>query len=121
VAKKVRRKPEELSPEHSFAFPAFDEAKFVVHELEQSRATILAILLTVGISLASWAVFAAHLPWFVAAIVGLAVIASSPLLIQRLRPPSHEYTRGEWATLILLQFFGWLGLWFLLLDLLPTG
>ena len=46
------------------------------------------------------------------------LLAGSPILIQRLRPKASEYTRGEWAGLILLEFFGWVGFWFLLSDVL---
>ena len=42
---------------------------------------------------------------------------ASPWIFQRLRPASSEYTKGDWASLILMQTFGWLGIWFVLTDL----
>ena len=119
MAKKVRKKLEEEKELQSFEFPIFDEGRFIVHELEQSLATVLALVLMISIAVLSWLINYVGLPWYLPPVLGIGVIAFSPVLIQRLRPPSHDYTRGEWATLIMLQFFGWLGLWFLLLDVLP--
>jgi len=36
-----------------------------------------------------------------------------------LRTKSAIYTKGDWAGLIALEFFGWLALWFVLLNLSP--
>ena len=116
MAKKAKLKTG--SDEHHFEFPVFDEGKFVVHELEQSRATIVALTLTVALGAASWAVDWLHGLWFIPILLGLAVLVFTPYIVQLVRPASADYTKGEWAGLIMLEFFGWMGLWFLLLDLL---
>ena len=121
MAKKARRKLEEEEEAHAFQFPEFDELKFILHELEQSWAMIIAFIITVGLALVSWAIdhWAGAL-LFAPLILGIGVIAFSPSMIQRLRPLSHEYTRGDWAGLILVELFGWLGLWFLFLSIAPV-
>lgn len=121
MAKKARRKMEEAEEAHHFEFPAFDEAKFVLHELEQSRALLIAFVLTVALAVLSWAfdrVVGALV--FVPLLIGIGVIAFSPSVIQRIRPLAHEYTRGDWAGLIVVEVMGWLGLWFLLLNVAPV-
>lgn len=117
MAKKARKRLEEEEESRAFTFPAFDEIEFMFHELEQSRATLIALILTVSLGVASWLLQRFVGLWFVPVLVGIAVIAFSPTLVQRVRPKATEYTRGEWATLIMLQLFGWLGLWFLFFDL----
>jgi len=121
MAKKARRKLEEEEEAHSFQFPEFDELKFILHELEQSWALAIAFILTVGLAVVSWALdrLASGLA-FVPFILGIGLIAFSPSLIQRLRPLAHEYTRGDWAGLIVIEVFGWLGLWFLFLSVAPV-
>lgn len=115
MAKKARRKLEEDEEYKGFRFPEFDEKKFLAHEFEQSIAGAIAIVLAIGLGFACWALDRVA-PVFVAPLVGVAGLAVSPLLIQRLRPLSAEYTRGEWAGLIAMELFGWLGIWFLLVD-----
>jgi hypothetical protein len=118
MAKKARRKLDEDSPESKFEFPEFDVGKFLRHEFEQTFATGLAIGLAVALAFVSWALVRAGLPYVVPGVVGVAVIAFSPFLIQRIRPSAEEYTKGDWVGLILTEAFGWLGIWFLLLNVL---
>ncbi|MCI4322071.1 MAG: hypothetical protein L3K18_08505 [Thermoplasmata archaeon] len=118
MAKKARRKLDEDTPETRFQFPDFEVEKFLRHEFEQTFATMLAIGLAVALAVVSWALDRAGLPYVVPAAIGVAVIAFSPFLIQRLRPAAEEYTKGDWVGLILTEAFGWLGIWFLLLDVL---
>ena len=119
MAKKAVRKLEEEEEARSFDFPTFDEAKFVAHEFEQSYATGIAIGLAAVFGVLSYLIERATAPGIVAAVVGIALIAFSPFLYPRLRPLAGEYTRGEWAGLLVTELFGWMGIWFLLLNVLP--
>ena len=117
MAKKAKRKLEEDEVYASFRFPTFDERKFIDHELEQSWAIAIAFVLAVGLASLSYLLDRAGLPLVVPAVLGVILIVSSPFLVLRLRPLAHEYTKGDWAGILLTVFFGWLGLWFLFLDL----
>jgi hypothetical protein len=119
MAKKVRRRLEEEEAAKSFEFPVFDDVAFVSHEFELTYATALGALLALAEGLLSWAFSVVGLPWFAAAIVAPAMIIASPFLILRLRSRAIEYTKGDWAGLIVIQLFGWLALWFLFLNLSP--
>jgi hypothetical protein len=122
VAKKARRKAEEKEEEsHLFQFPEFDEVKFILHELEQSLALAVAFVITVGLAVFSWFYDKSTTNLlFLPLLIGIGVIAFSPSVIQRLRPPATEYTKGDWAGLIIVEFLGWLGLWFLFLNVAPA-
>jgi hypothetical protein len=119
LAKKARHKLEEAEEEAAFRFPDFDERKFLAHEYEQSMATVLAIAFAVGLAALSWAIvrsgITAAVPW----VLGFAGVIGTPFAVQSLRARSAEYTKGDWAWIILTTFFGWLGLWFLFLNLFP--
>lgn len=119
MAKKVRKRPEDDEPSKSFEFPVFDDVGFVTHEFELTFATALGGLFALIEGLISWAFSVANLPWYAAAIVAPAVIIASPFLILRIRPQARDYTKGDWAGLIVIQLFGWLALWFLFLNLSP--
>lgn len=126
MAKKARRRLEEDAAP-PFEFPEFDEASFVRHEYEQTNAMFFSIVVAVGLAVLSLAldrllagVSPASLQGWVPAAVSLALIAISPLILLRLRNGAPDYTRGDWATVILLEVFGWLGFWFLLSDVFPA-
>jgi hypothetical protein len=123
LAKKARKKLEDDAEIASFQFPEFDERTFIAHEFEQTIATGFAIVIAVGLAALSFAIDRAFAPysqptlqWIVPLAVAAGVIAFSPLLIGRLRADAPEYTRGDWASVILLEIFGWLGFWFLFTD-----
>ena len=118
MAKKARKKLEEAEP--AFEFPEFDEGAFVWKEYEMASAMWLAALFTVALGLASWALTAAGIPWQAPLALGFGGIVGSMFLIQRLRPLSHAYTKGDWAGLVALEFFGWLALWFVLVNISST-
>ncbi|MHB1434765.1 MAG: PIN domain-containing protein [Thermoplasmata archaeon] len=119
MAKKVRKRPGEDEPSKIFEFPTFDDVGFVSHEFELTFATALGGLFAVIEGLISWAFSVAGLPWYAAAIVAPALIIASPFLILRIRAQARDYTKGDWAGLIVIQLFGWLALWFLFLNLSP--
>ncbi len=117
MAKKVRRNPE-AEEEAKFEFPAFDEAGFVTKELEMTAALSLASGFAVLLGVLSWAATSAGLPWWLPILVGLLGLIAAPLVIQRVRARSSLYTKGDWAGLIALVAFGWLALWFVLVNVI---
>jgi hypothetical protein len=122
MAKKVRSRPEDTA-ESRFEFPVFDERAFIVHELELTLATIFSVVIAVlaGVLSAILTIYGgAALTLAAPVAVGLVVIIFSPFLLRFLRPQANEYTRGDWAGVILLELFGWLGIWFLLAGVYGT-
>ncbi len=120
MAKKARKKMEEDAIP-AFEFPTFDEAGFVWKEYQLATATALAGLVAIVLGLVSWLMTAAGLNGFIPFGIGIAGMAGSVFLIQRIRPNSTHYTKGDWAGLLALEFFGWIAIWFLLLDIAPVG
>jgi uncharacterized membrane protein len=118
MAKKVRRKLEEEEAA-SFEFPVFDEAGFVAKELEMTYGLVLASLIAILLGIMGWGLSVAGINSFVPFFLGLFALAASPYLIGRLRRHSSMYTRGDWAGLLALEFFGWLALWFVLQNVSP--
>jgi len=117
MAKKARKKLEEAQ-EPAFEFPEFDEGAFVWKELELDSATLLAGIFAIAAGIVSAGLKLAGLLWWVQFPVGLVIVILGVFAIQRLRPASHAYTKGDWAGLFILEFFGWLALWFVLVNLL---
>lgn len=123
MAKKVRTRPE-AAEEHKFEFPVFDEKTFIRHELELTMGSVLAI---------GWSVLAAAVSAIISLSgslgasgptldenllasvgLGLLIIIASAFLFPRLDRGFASYTRGEWASIFLLEIFGWLGFWLLM-------
>ncbi len=121
MAKKARRKLEEKAEERAFEFPPFDEQKFISHEFEQTLAMGVALAGAVGLGVLSWALQVVGTPWFVPVVLALAVLVAFPIVWRRTRGPAREYTKGDWATLLLTQLFGWLGFWFLFANVFPVA
>jgi hypothetical protein len=115
MAKKVRRNPEEVE-ESKFEFPAFDEAGFVKKELEMTAAVALACGIAALLGVLSWVTWNALLPWWVGFLIGFAGVIGGLIAIQRLRTNSYLYTKSDWAALFALEFFGWIALWFVLVN-----
>jgi hypothetical protein len=118
MAKKARRKLEE-EEEQAFEFPVFDEDAFAQKEFELGTGLLLVGLITLAIGVVAWVLSTQGAPWFVPLLLGLVVIAVSPFVVQRLRKLSTLYTKGDWAGLIAFEFFGFLALWFLLMNVAP--
>ena len=118
MAKKVRRKLEE-EEEAAFEFPTFDEAGFVAKEYELTYGLAFASGITVFLGILSWALSVSGFYWFIVFPLGLLLLAVSPYIIRMLHAKSSMYTKGDWAGLIALEFFGWLALWFVLQSLSP--
>lgn len=118
MAKKIRRKLEEEEAA-AFEFPVFDEASFVSKEFELASALALGAVLALALGAIAWALSIFGLPGLATFGICILAIAGSPFLIQKIRPSSSLYTKGDWAGLIALEFFGFLALWFLLENLSP--
>lgn len=119
MAKKVRGKPGAVDEAPQFEFPVFDERAFLNHEYEITRGMLLAGGVAVLIGAVSWAIDAARLPWEIPPVMALIVLIFLHSAITWLHPRARIYTKGEWATLYAVVFFGWLASWFLLLDTIP--
>jgi hypothetical protein len=124
MAKKKKLEEEEAV---GFEFPEFDEAAFITHETEQTYATAIALAIAILLAFTAFAIDAlagrasvggTDPLVFVPPILGVAVIIASPFLIGWLRPASSDYTKGDWASLLLIEIFGWIGIWFVLTDVL---
>jgi uncharacterized membrane protein (DUF485 family) len=118
MAKKVRRKLEEEEAA-AFEFPVFDEVAFVSKEFELTYALALAGAFTILAGIFTWVLSVIGLAWYFVFPLGILVIALIPFAIRALRSRSSTYTKGDWAGLIALEFFGWLALWFVLENLSP--
>jgi hypothetical protein len=116
VAKKVKRKLEE-EEQAAFEFPVFDDAAFVKKEFKLAEGLAIAVLIAVVAGFLAWAVTVAGGPWWGSFGLGILLSALSPVLIGRVQPSSTMFTKGDWAGLIFLVFFGYLAIWLLLLDL----
>jgi hypothetical protein len=123
MAKKVRTKPEE-SPEPAFEFPVFDEIAFVRHELELTYGMAFVVVLAIVAGILSALLTAATAPVAGAGLpilVGLAFVIATPIVYPRVRPAGRDYTRTDWAGLIALELFAWLGVWFLVAAALGSA
>lgn len=115
MAKKVRKKPEE--EEAGFEFPTFDEEKFLTKEFELAGALGIAGAFALAAGALSWAATTVgQLSWLVPFFLGVVLVAVSPFVIRRLRARADLYTKGDWAALLAFEFFGWLALWFVLVN-----
>jgi hypothetical protein len=119
MSKKGRRKLEEEEAA-AFEFPAFDEVAFVNKEYELAWGLAVAGLLTVILGVVAWVLSHNGVSWYVPFAVGILGIIVSPFAIRALRQRSDMYTTGDWAGMIAMEFFGWLALWFVLVNLTGT-
>lgn len=113
MAKKGRQKIEEKEST-AFEFPVFDETGFIRHELDLSWATVIA--LTFSVLLGVLGAVAVHfgLPFTIPIVIGILGIAAIPSTVQSIRHSDEVYTKGDWAGILAVAFFVWLGVWFLL-------
>jgi hypothetical protein len=116
VAKKVRRKPDEEAEEKAFDFPVFDEAAFTSKEFQLTWAVTLAA--GIAVALGAFASFCtnSHLSWYVPFPVGFLLVLLSPWLLGRALRGSSSFTTGDWAGIVALEFFGFLAVWFVLVN-----
>ncbi|MGI0054449.1 MAG: hypothetical protein ACREBZ_01855 [Thermoplasmata archaeon] len=120
MAKKVRQVDDEQEKEPSFDFPVFDEHAYVAKEYEVSFGMVLAGLMALGVGALSWVATSSGISWAVGVVLGFMGMIGVVPAVQAVHPRSHVYTKGDWATMIAVVFFGWLAVWFLLSDLAHT-
>ncbi len=118
MAKKVRRRLEEEEAA-AFEFPVFDEVGFVTKEFEMMGAVLVAGAITVLLGIMGWVLSVAGFIVYIPLGLGFLGLIASPFLIGRVREKSHLYTKGDWFALIMMEFFGWMALWFVLLNVSP--
>ncbi len=116
MAKKAKRKLEEEEAA-SFEFPVFDDTAFVKKEFELAVGLTLASLLSIVVGFVGWGLNVVGVPWWGSFLIGILVVGLSPVIIARLHAGSAIYTRGDWAGLIFLVFFGFLAVWLLLANI----
>lgn len=116
MAKKVRRRSDEEAEEKAFEFPVFDEAAFAAKEFALTAAVGLAGLVAVLLGLLSWACTSAHLGWYVPFPISFLLTLLSPLYLRPLLRGSANFTTGDWAGLVTLEFFGFVAIWFVLVN-----
>ncbi|MCI4364883.1 MAG: hypothetical protein L3K10_02320 [Thermoplasmata archaeon] len=119
MAKKARKRIEEDATP-AFQFPEFDEAGFIWKEYELTGATTIAGLLALVLGVGCWALTAAGIPWFVPLALGFVGVVGTYFLIAWARTGARHYTKGDWAGLIAFVFFGWLAIWFVLINIAPN-
>jgi len=118
MAKKVRRKLEEEEAA-AFEFPPFDEVAFAAKEYELTTGSVFASAITVFMGILSWALSVSGFYWYIVFPLGVLFLFASPYIIRIFHSKASIYTKGDWAGLMALEFFGWLALWFVLQSLSP--
>ena len=117
MAKKVRRRPDEETDEKAFEFPVFDEAAFAAKEFRLTAAVALASAVAVLLGALAWFCTSSHLPWYVPFPIAFLLILVSPWYLERLLTGAETFTKGDWAGLVFTEFFGFLAVWFVLVNL----
>jgi hypothetical protein len=118
MAKKVRRKPDEEAEEKAFDFPVFDEAAFAEKEFRMTGAVALGSAVAVLLGLFAWFCTAQQLGWYVPFPIAFAVVLLSPWPLGRALRGSATFTKGDWAGVLATEFFGFLAVWFVLVNVL---
>ena len=116
MAKKVRRKPDEEAEEKAFDFPVFDKTAFASKEFQLTWAVVLGAVVAVVLGAFGSFCTGSHLPWYVPFPVGFLLVLLSPWLFGWVLPSSTTFTKGDWAGVVALEFFGFLGVWFVLVN-----
>jgi hypothetical protein len=116
MAKKARKKVEERA-EPPFEFPVFDSKTFLTHEFEMTTATTIALVVAILLGLLSWALGVVGLPWYAPVGISIVAMAVVPVILPRIHEATKIYTKGDWASLFLMEIFGWLGFWFLFANI----
>jgi hypothetical protein len=116
MAKKARRRLDEQAEEKAFDFPVFDEAGFAAKEFQLTGAVAATSGVALVLGALSWLCTSDHLPWYLPFPLSFLVVLLSPLFLRRLLTGSTLFTKGDWAGLIALEFFGFLAVWFVLVN-----
>lgn len=116
MAKKVRRKPDEEAEEKAFDFPVFDEVAFATKEFALTTATAIAGGIAVALGVFAGYCTSLGLYWYVPFPIAFLIAVLSPMLLGRLNWGTAVFTKGDWAGLVALEFFGFLAVWFVLVN-----
>ena len=116
MAKKVRHKPDEDDEAKAFDFPVFDEASFAAKEFQLTWAVSLAGGFAVLLGVLAWACTDVHLPWYVPFPIAFLLTLLSPWILGPALRGSRNFTKGDWAGLVFTEFFGFLAVWFVLVN-----
>jgi hypothetical protein len=116
LAKKTRRKADEAAEEKAFDFPVFDEAAFAQKEFLLTWAVTFSSVIALTLGAFSWLCTSADLEWYVPFPIAFLVVIISPWLLGRLLPGSTLFTKGDWAGILALEFFGFVAVWFVLVN-----
>jgi hypothetical protein len=116
VAKKARRRQDEEAEEKAFDFPVFDEAAFAAKEFQLTGAVAIASGLALLLGVFCWFCTSVHVAWYVPFPISFLAVALSPAYLGRILSGSTLFTKGDWAGLLALEFFGFLAVWFVLVN-----
>jgi hypothetical protein len=116
VAKKGRRRTDEEAEEHAFEFPVFDEKQFASKEFELTGSVAVAGAVAVLLGGFAWFCTSLGLAWYIPFPLAFLAVVLSPLFLDRLRPGRTIFTKGDWAGILALEFFGFLAAWFVLVN-----
>jgi len=116
MAKKVRRKPDEDAEEKAFDFPVFDEAGFASKEFQLTWAVALGTVVAVLLGALAAFCTTSGLGWYIPFPVGFALTLLSPWYLGLALRGSSGFTKGDWAGVVALEFFGFLAVWFVLVN-----
>ena len=117
MAKKVRRRPDEDAEEKAFEFPVFDEAGFATKEFQLTGAIALGSVLALVFGVFAWLCTHAGLGWYVPFPLAFLLVLLSPWFLRPVLSGSSGFTTGDWAGVVALEFFGFLAVWFVLVNL----
>ena len=114
---KKRKKGKEEEEEYEFRPPEFDEKEFILKELRDSKAVIIAVILAIGFAVAAGAISALNHDFvglsFVLVIAG--ILALKPIY-EFLRIDTKSFQKRTWAANIATFFFTFLAIWILSLN-----
>ena len=118
MAKKARRKLDEEAEEKAFDFPVFDEVAFADKEFGLTGAVALGGVVALVLGVFAWVCTSQGLGWYIPFPIALLLALLSPAYLGRWLPKSSAFTKGDWAGVIALEFFGFLAVWFVLVTAL---
>ena len=116
MAKKARRKLDEEAEEKAFDFPVFDEVGFAAKEFELTSVVAFASAIAALLGALAWFCTSVGLPWYVPFPLAFVVVLLSPIFLGRLRSGTSIFTKSDWAGVVALEFFGFLAVWFTLVN-----
>ena len=114
-AAKKRKKDDE---DEEFAFPEFDEGKYLRHEIDMAKATFVTIILAVPLAVLLYALTLAGVT-IVAFFAGLTITFALPRIFGVLPWPKIDlagFERKDWFGQGGTFLFSWLAFWILLIN-----